>query len=111
MIKDLGKTGWEKRGLTLTKGVSYTLVCISYFLRHTWRPRRGVLVREVMTVKQLAEYLQLSEMTIYKLANSSSILATKVGRCWRFRKQLVDEWLENGGKPWVARVSSGQPPR
>jgi excisionase family DNA binding protein len=50
---------------------------------------------EVMTLKQVAIYLQLDVTTIYRLAQSHRIPATKIGRVWRFRKDLIDKWLED----------------
>ena len=52
---------------------------------------------EILTVKQLAAYLQLNEMTIYKLAREGKIPASRIGRSWRFKKDLIDDWLARGG--------------
>jgi len=48
---------------------------------------------EIMTTQEVAEYLRLAEATIYKLAQSGEIPAVKVGRAWRFKKGLIDEWF------------------
>ena len=48
---------------------------------------------QVMTVEEVAEYLRLNEMTVYKLAQEGKIPALKIGRIWRFRKDLIDEWF------------------
>ncbi|HPO35362.1 MAG TPA: helix-turn-helix domain-containing protein, partial [Syntrophales bacterium] len=42
--------------------------------------------KEIMTVKQVAEYLQMDEHTIYKLARSGQIPAIKIAGQWRFKK-------------------------
>ncbi len=47
----------------------------------------------LMDVRQIAEYLQMNKMTIYKLAREGKIPAFKVASEWRFRKDLIDEWL------------------
>ena len=47
----------------------------------------------IMTIAEVAAYLRLSEATIYKLAQGRRIPATKIGRAWRFPKQLIDEWV------------------
>ena len=39
---------------------------------------------EILTVKQLASYLQMDEHTIYRLAKSGKIPAMKIGAEWRF---------------------------
>ena len=47
----------------------------------------------LMTAKEAAEYLKLNYMTVYKLAQKGKIPATKVGGNWRFKKDLLEEWL------------------
>ncbi len=56
------------------------------------------MANEIMTVEQLAKYLNVGVTTIYKLANEGKIPGTKVGNQWRFRKEKIDEWLDKGGK-------------
>jgi excisionase family DNA binding protein len=46
-----------------------------------------------MTTKEAAEYLKLNYMTVYKLAQRGRIPASKIGGNWRFKKDLLDEWL------------------
>ena len=46
-----------------------------------------------MTVKELAKYLKLSEIMIYRLAQNSEIPASKIGGSWRFSEETIDEWL------------------
>ena len=48
---------------------------------------------EIMTVQEVAEYLRLAQATIYKLAQAGEIPAVKVGRTWRFKRELIDEWF------------------
>jgi len=47
----------------------------------------------LMTVKQVADYLQLKESTIYAWAQDGKIPAIKIGRTWRFRQADLDTWL------------------
>jgi nitrogen PTS system EIIA component len=49
---------------------------------------------DLLSPKQLAEYLQLSQRTVYRLLDRGDIPAIKVGGQWRFRKTAVDEWLD-----------------
>ena len=46
-----------------------------------------------MTTKEAAEYLRLNYMTVYKLAQRGRIPASKVGGNWRFKKEILDEWI------------------
>ena len=51
-------------------------------------------MQAVMTVKELADYLRLNELTIYKKVRLGEIPAVKVGRTLRFKKDIIDKWLE-----------------
>jgi excisionase family DNA binding protein len=48
----------------------------------------------LLNVKQVAQYLQLKESTIYSWAQDGKIPAIKIGRTWRFRRADLDDWLE-----------------
>jgi len=52
---------------------------------------------DVMTVEQLSAYLQIAKSTLYKLAQEGKVPGQKVGKHWRFRKDAIDRWLEEGG--------------
>jgi excisionase family DNA binding protein len=48
-------------------------------------------------VKELAEYLGVSMITIYRLTEKGKIPAKKVGAQWRYLKEEVDRWwMERG---------------
>ncbi len=49
---------------------------------------------EIMDITRLAEYLNIHEMTLYKLAKEGRIPAFKVGGQWRIKKKLLDKWVE-----------------
>jgi excisionase family DNA binding protein len=49
----------------------------------------------LMTVKELAAYLNLNERTVLKLAADGPLPAVKVGNQWRFRKAMIDAWLDD----------------
>ncbi|MCD6520513.1 MAG: helix-turn-helix domain-containing protein [Anaerolineae bacterium] len=48
----------------------------------------------LLNVKQVAQYLQLKESTIYSWAQDGKIPAIKIGRTWRFRRSDLNAWLE-----------------
>jgi len=52
---------------------------------------------EVMTIDDLASYLQVSKSSLYKLAQGGKIPGQKVGKHWRFRRDTIDRWLDRGG--------------
>jgi excisionase family DNA binding protein len=47
----------------------------------------------IMTVHDVAEYLRLSEAKVYKMANEGRVPAIRMGKTWRFKKELIDEWI------------------
>ncbi len=53
-----------------------------------------LMEKEIMTVTQVAEYLQLSEMSTYKLVQEGKIPAFKIGRHWRVKKEDLHEFIE-----------------
>jgi len=50
---------------------------------------------DIMTIEQVAKYLKLKPQTIYKWAQEGSIPAAKIGKEWRFRKRIIDEWIDS----------------
>lgn len=46
-----------------------------------------------MTVKQMVEYLQMDEHTIYKLVRSGLIPSLKIVGQWRFKKEIIEQWI------------------
>jgi len=51
-----------------------------------------------VTVKELGQYLRLSEATLYKLAASGKIPAFKIGDSWRFDLGEVQKLIRKGRK-------------
>lgn len=47
----------------------------------------------LLTAEQVAQYLTIDKFTVYRLVAQKKIPAFKVGNQWRFKKELVDEWL------------------
>jgi excisionase family DNA binding protein len=45
-------------------------------------------------VKDVAEYLKVTERTIYRLAAAKKIPAFKVGGSWRFSRADIDAWIK-----------------
>lgn len=48
---------------------------------------------EIMTLEEVAEYLKLTPQTIYAWAQEKRIPAAKLGKEWRFKKSIIDEWF------------------
>ncbi len=49
---------------------------------------------DIMTMKEVADYLKLNEKTAYRLTSDGKLPAFKVGGSWRFRKSEIDEWTK-----------------
>ena len=49
----------------------------------------------ILTTKELAAYLKLTEVTIYKYANEGKIPGFKIGSRWRFDKDKIDDLLKS----------------
>lgn len=66
----------------------------------------------VMTVDQVAAYLQVSKRTVYNMAAAGELPAAKVGDQWRFYRPEVDRWLmvlsrANVGDPTPVELVEG----
>ncbi len=48
---------------------------------------------DILTIRQLAEYLMVSEKTVYRMLDRHQLPAVRVGAQWRFRRQDIDAWL------------------
>ena len=49
---------------------------------------------DIITVKELADYLKIAEKTAYRFALEKKIPGFKVGSAWRFRKREIDAWIK-----------------
>ncbi|HCG99088.1 MAG: hypothetical protein A2074_02395 [Candidatus Aquicultor primus] len=53
-------------------------------------------ITDIMTAKQLAEYLQMSQITVCRLAREKKLPGLKIGKEWRFPKALIDKYIASG---------------
>ncbi len=60
-------------------GLPYSLLCSSFVAE---------------TIGEVADYLKVTERTIYRLAGAKQIPAFKVGGSWRFSKLDIDGWIK-----------------
>lgn len=58
------------------------------------RKQKDLTMDKWLTLEQIAEYLQMSTSSIYKMAQAGKIPAYKVGRQWRFKREEIDRWVE-----------------
>jgi len=68
-----------------------------------------MVLREVMDIRQAADYLGISGDTLYRYASEGFVPAFKLGNRWRFRKSLLDGWMdEKSGVAPRAVVEAGK---
>jgi len=65
--------------------------------------------KEIMTAADLAEYLSFSKNWIYRKAEEGEIPGVKMGNRWRFKRSLIDQWIEGrvpgeGRRPRAKRL-------
>ena len=53
----------------------------------------------VMTVRELAEYLRVHPATIYRLLRQGKLPGFRVGSDWRFSREAIDQWRLSYLKP------------
>ena len=63
---------------------------------------------DILTIKEVAEYLKVTERTLYRLAQEGRIPAFKVGASWRFKRADIDAWIENQKPNAIERDGSGE---
>jgi len=49
---------------------------------------------DIMTIREVAAYLKLTEKTAYRLAAEGKIPGFKVGGSWRFKRSDIEQWIE-----------------
>ena len=49
---------------------------------------------EILTLKEVADYLKLAEKTAYRLAAEGKLPGFKVGGSWRFKREDIESWIE-----------------
>jgi excisionase family DNA binding protein len=50
-------------------------------------------MNEILTIREVSDYLRLSRTTVWRWCNEGKLLAFKVGRGWRVRKSDVDKLI------------------
>jgi len=52
------------------------------------------MATDIMTIREVAGYLKLTEKTAYRLAADGELPGFKIGGAWRFRRGDIDAWIE-----------------
>lgn len=83
--------GWDGSISPSTDRSHFSTIFLNFLIFESGR--RISVESEVMTVRELADYLKLAEKTAYRLAADGKIPGFKVGASWRFRKSEIDRWI------------------
>jgi excisionase family DNA binding protein len=59
---------------------------------------------EVMTIGDVAQYLRISEAKVYELARTGTIPALRIGKSWRFQKDLLKQWVRKSAEANIAAL-------
>ena len=52
--------------------------------------------KDILTIEEAAEFLQLGKRSVYKLAKSGAIPGKKVLNKWRFERESLKKWIREG---------------
>ncbi|MEZ6127171.1 MAG: helix-turn-helix domain-containing protein [Planctomycetaceae bacterium] len=63
----------------------------------------------LLTLKEVADYLRVSEDSIYKMAQAGEIPGFKIGRQWRFRRSEIHDWLHQQSNQRTAKFETAPP--
>ncbi len=58
-------------------------------------------LQDILTIKELAEFLKVNEATIRRAIDAGKLKALKVGKSWRIEKEEVIKWLQEGVTKWL----------
>jgi len=66
---------------------------------------------EVMNIRQASEYLGISPDTLYKYVSEERIPAFKLGNRWKFKKTILDSWMERKSTMGEGRTAARKRPK
>lgn len=60
----------------------------------------------LLTVAEVADYLRVSEMTVYRLITRGALVARRIGRSWRVRPADLEAFLEGSATVTATAAAS-----
>jgi len=60
------------------------------------------MTKEMLTTREVAEYLSINEKQVYRLIKEKKIPATRITGKWLFPKGLIDEWIMTSARESVS---------
>ena len=53
------------------------------------------MIDDILTIDEVANYLRVSERTVYDWAQKGEIPSGKIGTVWRFKKSEIEKWVND----------------
>ncbi len=99
MKKSLTKTGfsaYKARHDPLSAGRAFDFLASRWLSKYGSSQRHSGMAetREVMDIHEASQYLGVSRETLYKYVWEERIPAFKLGNRWKFKKTVLDRWME-----------------
>ncbi len=66
--------------------------------------------REVLDIRQAADYLGISADTLYKYASEGFVPAFKLGNRWRFKRSRLNDWMDQQSSGGDTAPATGTKP-
>ena len=66
------------------------------------------LDKEVMTIDQVAHYLQLHKQVVYRHVKNGNIPVSRIGATMRFKRSVIDAWLEESARRSIGRRADAE---
>ena len=79
--------GAQNVGLFSINDIWLALTGVSGTFKDAYMPE------QLLTLEQVAEYLNVDKFTVYRLLADKDLPAFKVGNQWRFKRRLIENWL------------------
>ena len=62
----------------------------------------------ILTIREVADYLKVTERPIYRLAAAKQMPAFKIGGSWRFSRQDIDSWIKQQSMDSVGNIAKSE---
>ena len=64
------------------------------------------MAKDILTIKEVAKYLKVTERTLYRLVQEGKIPAFKVGGSWRFQLSDIEAWIADQKNAFLKGVAN-----
>lgn len=68
------------------------------------------MASEILTIEEVAQLLRVSERTVYDWAQKGEIPGGKIGTSWRFKKDIIEQWISKRLSPRIQPLDTVQSP-